>query len=228
MNPFQYAILPFKRYFEFSGRSSRSELWWFFLLTTLSGFLLQMISVATFDPWSYSSYRFIDVIILLWTLFTFIPQISVQVRRLHDLNRTGLWLLLFYGLYLIGVMILLFGVFLAGMGEFGGFGLMLVLCLVIFIGTPIWQIVWYCLSPVDQDNRFGPNPLLMHGSIPATPVPVVAPTPQAPASSAPASTQDTSSSSVNDRLVGLNKLFEDGLIDEKEFKNKKKKLLDEL
>jgi len=73
MNPFQYAILPFKRYFEFSGRSSRSELWWFFLLTTLSGFLLQMISVATFDPWSYSSYRFIDVIILLWTLFTFIP-----------------------------------------------------------------------------------------------------------------------------------------------------------
>jgi len=228
MNPFQYAILPFKRYFEFSGRSSRSELWWFFLLTTLSGFLLQMISVATFDPWSYSSYRFIDVIILLWTLFTFIPQISVQVRRLHDLNRTGLWLLLFYGLYLIGVMILLFGVFLAGMGEFGGFGLMLVLCLVILIGTPIWQIVWYCLSPVDQDNRFGPNPLLMHGSIPATPAPVVEPTPQAPASSAPASTQDTSSSSVNDRLVGLNKLFEDGLIDEKEFKNKKKKLLDEL
>jgi hypothetical protein len=47
-------------------------------------------------------------------------------------------------------------------------------------------------------------------------------------SSAPASSQDTSSSSVNDRLVGLNKLFEDGLIDEKEFKNKKKKLLDEL
>ena len=228
MNPFQYAILPFKRYFEFSGRSSRSELWWFFLLTTLSGFLLQIISVATFDPWSYSSYRFIDVIILLWTLFTFIPQISVQVRRLHDLNRTGLWLLLFYGLYLIGVMISLFGVFLAGMGEFGGFGLMLVLCLVIFIGTPIWQIVWYCLSPVDQDNRFGPNPLLTHGSIPTTPAPVVAPTPQAPVSSAPASTQDTSSSSVNDRLVGLNKLFEDGLIDEKEFKNKKKKLLDEL
>jgi hypothetical protein len=68
----------------------------------------------------------------------------------------------------------------------------------------------------------------MHGSIPATPAPVVAPTPKAPVSSAPASTQDTSSSSVNDRLVGLNKLFEDGLIDEKEFKNKKKKLLDEL
>jgi len=233
MNPFEFSILPFKRYFDFSGRSSRSELWWFFLLTTLSGFLLQMISVATFNPWSYSSFRFIDLIILIWSLFTIIPQISVQVRRLHDLNRTGLWLLLFYGLYVLGIIIIMFGVFLAEMGEFGGFGLMLILSLVILIGVPIWQIVWYCFPPVDPENRFGPNPLLMSASSPsspasATPQPKATRVSQNPVPSAPLASETTSSTSVNDRLRDLNKMYEDGLIDEKEFKSKKKKLLDEL
>jgi len=226
MNPFQYAILPFKRYFDFSGRSSRSELWWFFLFTTLSGYLLQFISFATLSP-------IIAILLIIWTLFLMIPQISVQVRRLHDLNRSGLWLLMFYGLYFLAAIFIFFGIILIEMGNFGGSGMMIILFLVICIGVPIWQIVWYCLPPVDQDNRFGPNPLLMSASSPlspasATPQPKATRVSQNPVPSAPLASETTSSASVNDRLRDLNKMYEDGLIDEKEFKSKKKKLLDEL
>jgi uncharacterized membrane protein YhaH (DUF805 family) len=188
--------------------------------------LLQFISFATLSP-------IIAILLIIWTLFLMIPQISVQVRRLHDLNRSGLWLLMFYGLYFLAAIFIFFGIILIEMGNFGGSGMMIILFLVICIGVPIWQIVWYCLPPVDQDNRFGPNPLLMSASSPlspasATPQPKATRVSQNPVPSAPLASETTSSASVNDRLRDLNKMYEDGLIDEKEFKSKKKKLLDEL
>jgi uncharacterized membrane protein YhaH (DUF805 family) len=66
--------LGFKRYFDFSGRSSRSEFWWWYLFTVFIGLL-----------------PFAAFIIL-------IPSLAVNVRRLHDINRSGWWLLLLFGL----------------------------------------------------------------------------------------------------------------------------------
>ena len=232
MNPFEYAILPFRRYVDFKGRSSRSEIWWFFLLTFVIGMIIQIIAIATFDPWSYSSFRFIDIISWVWSLFLLLPQIAVQVRRLHDINRTGLWLLCWVGLYILAILLMVLGGVLAIEGAYGGFAIMLILTIGICLGCFVWQIVWYCLPPVDDNNRFGPNPLLMPNSASSmrAPAPTTGgnnPMPTSAPTSAPIS-ETSSSSSVNDRLKDLNKMFEDGLINEKEFKSKKKTLLDEL
>lgn len=231
MNPFQYSVLPIKRYVDFGGRSSRSEFWWFTLLLFIVRLIIGIIDVATFDPWSYDRFRFIEIISIIFNLFILLPSIAVSVRRLHDINRTGLWVLLWTGFYVLGTILMFVGGLLVIGGDFGSGGFMLVLTAVIFIGVPIWQIVWCCLPPVDQGNRFGPNPLLMTASTPAASAPSMPASTastrsqQQPASSVSAPAQ---SSSVNDRLKDLNQMFEDGLIDEKEFKSKKKKLLDEL
>ena len=74
--------LGFQRYFDFSGRSSRSEYWWWFLFNLLVGWI-----------------PFVGLVLL-------IPNIAIGVRRLHDINRTGWWLLLWFVL-VIGWIVLI-------------------------------------------------------------------------------------------------------------------------
>jgi uncharacterized membrane protein YhaH (DUF805 family) len=79
--------LGFQRYFDFSGRSSRSEYWWWFLFSFIAG-LIPFVG---------------------WVLL--IPNIAIGVRRLHDINKTGWWILfalLFFWLLFIPVLLLLY------------------------------------------------------------------------------------------------------------------------
>ena len=84
-----------KKYFVFDGRSSRSEYWWFQLIVTPSYFISTFIENEV-------SYIFLGI-----TLFTLIPAISAGVRRLHDTNRSGFFLLISF-IPFIGGLILLF------------------------------------------------------------------------------------------------------------------------
>ena len=63
----------FSKYATFEGRASRSEYWWFWLASFL-------ICYIPFVGWIAS-------------LGTMIPCIAVGVRRLHDTNHSGWWLL---------------------------------------------------------------------------------------------------------------------------------------
>lgn len=71
-------------YAQFSGRASRSEYWWFVLASVL------VIFVAAFVDWIAGS----AVVTVIAYLFLIIPGIAVSVRRLHDTNRSGWYLLL--------------------------------------------------------------------------------------------------------------------------------------
>jgi len=84
-----------KKYFVFEGRASRSEYWWFQLIVTPSYFISTFIENEV-------SYIFLGI-----TLFTLIPAISAGVRRLHDTNRSGFFLLISF-IPFIGGLILLF------------------------------------------------------------------------------------------------------------------------
>ena len=84
-----------KKYFVFEGRASRSEYWWFQLIVSPSYF------VSTFLE-NEIGYFFLGI-----TLFTLIPAISAGVRRLHDTNRSGFFLLISF-IPFIGGLILLF------------------------------------------------------------------------------------------------------------------------
>ena len=88
VNFWQAFVLFFINYFEFSGRSSAGAYWYF----ALWSFLLVILSAVmdlTFDLVDkYLNFS------NLFSLVTLLPGISLSVRRLHDINRSGWWLLL--------------------------------------------------------------------------------------------------------------------------------------
>ena len=83
--PLQWALLPVKRYAQFSGRSSRAEYWWFSLAFFLIGVAADSIDLMVGSE--------IGMLGLLVTLGLSIPLLAVTVRRLHDTDRSGWWLM---------------------------------------------------------------------------------------------------------------------------------------
>jgi uncharacterized membrane protein YhaH (DUF805 family) len=93
-----------RKYVDFTGRARRSEYWWFYLATFLISFVISFVVslVATASHISVPPIKF------LVTLFFLMPTLAVGVRRLHDINRTGWWLLLLLtGFGAIGLIVLL-------------------------------------------------------------------------------------------------------------------------
>ena len=85
-------VAGFSNYFKFSGRASRSEYWWFTLFITFTGIAAALADDAMTPGHSYpDDVGFIE---LIWNLIIIIPSTSLSVRRLHDVNRSGWWLLL--------------------------------------------------------------------------------------------------------------------------------------
>ena len=82
----------FRRYFDFNTRSSRSEFWWWQVFAVLVG-LATIILDGLFFGWETmeSSWSPLNT---LATLTLFIPGLAVSVRRLHDVERSGWWILI--------------------------------------------------------------------------------------------------------------------------------------
>lgn len=98
-----YYITVLKKYAVFSGRAQRAEYWYFFLFHFIFSIVLGIVSAAIGDN--------INIIIgLLYSLAVFIPGLAVMVRRLHDTNHSGWWLLalLVPLIGILGIFVLLF------------------------------------------------------------------------------------------------------------------------
>jgi uncharacterized membrane protein YhaH (DUF805 family) len=89
--------LGFNRYLKFSGRSTRAEYWWFRLFVLIGSVAFSIIGTSAGLP---------GVLEVVWWIATLMPSLAVGVRRLHDINRTGWWLLLMFAI-LIGEIVLL-------------------------------------------------------------------------------------------------------------------------
>ena len=101
-------VLGFQRYFDFSGRSSRSEYWWWLLFVIIAGVVL---TYADMLLGTYNEDTESGLIEGIFGLVTVIPWIAVGVRRLHDINKTGWWVLfavLFLWLLFIPILLLLY------------------------------------------------------------------------------------------------------------------------
>lgn len=79
----------FRKYWNTDGRASRSEYWYWTLFIYLGGIPFNVADVML-NP----SYRFAGPLGVLFTLVTFLPSLFVSVRRLHDVNRSGYWILI--------------------------------------------------------------------------------------------------------------------------------------
>lgn len=139
-----WMLLPFKRYAEFTGRSRRMEYWMFSLLYLLvfvvAGILMAVggldletlagTSTATSEP---GPLFYVGAgIIGLFFLGSFIPGIAVTIRRFHDRDMSGWWVL--------------------------GFAVLGVLPFVGWLAS-IAQLVIMALPGTKGPNRFGDDPI---------------------------------------------------------------------
>ena len=80
-----------KKYAVFDGRAQRAEYWYFFLFSMIISLVFVVIDIAT---GSFNEETGFGLLSGIYTLAVLIPTIAVGVRRLHDTNRTGWWMLL--------------------------------------------------------------------------------------------------------------------------------------
>ena len=73
-----------KKYAVFDGRAHRTEFWLFFLFSFIISFFLGVIVGLVGSLWFITT---------LYALAVLIPGLAVSVRRLHDTNRSGWWIL---------------------------------------------------------------------------------------------------------------------------------------
>lgn len=125
-----WMLLPYRRYFDFRGRSRPKEYWLFALFLFLALAVLGYVdaarglggfreTVVTDGPFgaSYLYRQTGGTLTHLFALFSVVPSLAVAVRRLHDTTKRGWWLLL--GLFpVIGTIVLL--IFLVTPGTRGG------------------------------------------------------------------------------------------------------------
>jgi uncharacterized membrane protein YhaH (DUF805 family) len=150
--------------FGFSGRINRAK-WWLTVLVSI------IISVVAAIIAAIVGENLGNIV----TLIAFIPQfwigLAAGAKRLHDLNRTGAWLVFFY---LAPVVLVIIFFVVAGMdvmslllsgGELDGSTLTrigttgAIVGLLVFI-LGIWALIWFgCLRGTVGPNQYGPDPL---------------------------------------------------------------------
>jgi uncharacterized membrane protein YhaH (DUF805 family) len=98
----------FNKYATFAGRATRSEYWWFQLFYFMTAVLLGIVS---------SKLPALNIVLLAFV----IPGISVLVRRLHDINRSGWWYWIAL-IPLVGIIILIYWLVQPGTQGSNDFG----------------------------------------------------------------------------------------------------------
>jgi len=100
MNFGQAIASGFQNFVNFSGRSPRSGYWYW----TLFGFLLGIVTL-TIDTILFPDSG-LSPVNSLASLAMFLPSLAVSVRRLHDIDRTGWWVLIAFTI--IGILLLIY------------------------------------------------------------------------------------------------------------------------
>ncbi|HEX4007774.1 MAG TPA: DUF805 domain-containing protein [Acidobacteriaceae bacterium] len=80
-----------QKYAQFDGRSRRKEYWMFALVNLIIGVALSFCFLAARG--SILAIAF-GIVCFLYGLAALIPSLAVSVRRLHDIGRSGWWLLI--------------------------------------------------------------------------------------------------------------------------------------
>jgi uncharacterized membrane protein YhaH (DUF805 family) len=80
-----------KKYAVFGGRSRRKEYWYFVLFSLIVSLVLSAIDALL---GTFSSSTNVGLLGGIYGLAIIIPSIAVSVRRLHDIDRTGWWVLI--------------------------------------------------------------------------------------------------------------------------------------
>lgn len=78
----------FENYVNFSGRSCRSAYWFWILFTFIVSIVANILDMALMAAIG------LPILGLIWSLAIILPSIAVGVRRLHDIDKSGWWILI--------------------------------------------------------------------------------------------------------------------------------------
>lgn len=124
-----------KKYADFSGRASRAEFWFFVLFVALAEAMARMFGWAIFS---------------LVSVALFVPQMTVAVRRLHDVGKSGQELVLPMILIAATPLVMMFGGFLLNIIKLGFSGIVLL--------TVIRLVMLWCKKGSTIPNKYGAAP----------------------------------------------------------------------
>jgi len=98
-----YYLAVLKKYAVFDGRAQRAEYWYFFLFNIIISMIIGILgkAIGIFNLTIGTVGNEINILSLLYGLALFIPGLAVQVRRLHDVGKSG-WMILINFIPLIG------------------------------------------------------------------------------------------------------------------------------
>jgi uncharacterized membrane protein YhaH (DUF805 family) len=102
----QWMVEPIRKYATFGGRARRAEYWWFFVFNLIVSIVLAIVDMVVFGSEWLKSYGGIGPLGAIFSLALLVPGLAVSVRRLHDRDKSG-WFLLIGLIPLVGGIILL-------------------------------------------------------------------------------------------------------------------------
>jgi uncharacterized membrane protein YhaH (DUF805 family) len=114
MNFTQAIVSGFRNYVNGGGRASRSEYWYWTLFEVI------VTVVATGADMLIFPGNETGPIGLVTGLGLFLPSLAVSIRRLHDINRTGYWVLI--SLTIVGILLLIYWACVRGTEGENDFG----------------------------------------------------------------------------------------------------------
>ena len=81
----------FSKYATFQGRAPRAEYWWFALFLAIAYVVIMVLGIFA---GSSDGSALAGILYGVFALGTLLPTLAVSVRRLHDTDRSGWWLLI--------------------------------------------------------------------------------------------------------------------------------------
>lgn len=81
-----------KQYADFSGRARRKEYWIFSLINYIIIFFLYILQIVMIES---TLWLIFPIIFFLYAVVVFLPGLAVNIRRLHDIGKSGWWYLIY-------------------------------------------------------------------------------------------------------------------------------------
>ncbi len=170
---FKYYLAVLKKYATFSGRARRKEYWYFTLMNLIiaccfsspffyyyweaifnmvhnkipSDYISEILSNTILNMPAYALGLYIAGV--LYSIAVFIPNLAVHIRRLHDVGKSGWFLLIPY----LGILPQL----IPQIGSLVYLFLTLI-CSLVSLGLMIWFLVLMCTDSQVGENKYGADP----------------------------------------------------------------------
>lgn len=217
-------LLALQRPFDFHGRSARAEYWQYVALYLLACLIAYVMDLAFSGPYSAPT-----LTILVW-LAGLVPNLAVSVRRLHDRDRTGRWMIL-WAIFSAASILLALAAFQARYTAMGGvLSTLSNIPSLANIVLGIFLFVQFVKRGTDGANQYGPDPLV--DTAPAPTFADLASKAQSAAAnvgiSVPAPTRRPVDGDPLEQIERLAKLREAGMLTDEEFAQQKAAYLSRL